>query len=137
MHRLGRVAVAAVCAGLWLAAATGVAQAARARTSAVVGSGSIRSEAPAVSCSTPIRLYDGTSFTGASVSISQRGTWINLGPLNFDNRTSSFRVGACSVDMASAADGGGALYPTCHNPGCEESSMQPGWNNVISSVFLH
>jgi hypothetical protein len=92
---------------------------------------------PEVACSTPLRLYDGTSLTGTFVSISSRGLWINLSSVSFDNRTSSFKVGACSVDLASANGGGGALYEHCLTPGCEEDTMDPGWNNVISSVFLH
>jgi hypothetical protein len=96
-----------------------------------------RGAAPDVACSTPLRLYDGTSLTGTFVSVSTRGSWINLSSLSFDNRTSSFKVGACSVELASASGGGGALYEHCLSPGCEEDTMDPGWNNVISSVFLH
>ena len=138
MHRFTRMAVAAACAGIWLATATGVASAA-ARTAGTPdrGTRSVGAAAPAVNCSTALKLYDATGFGGASVSISERGTWINLSTLGFDNRTSSYRLGACLVDMASGTNGGGALYATCGSPGCQESSMDPGWNNVISSVFIH
>jgi hypothetical protein len=137
MHLFGRTAIAVVCACLWLATATGVAEAARANAGLHSDVRSMGGAAPALSCSTALHLYDGTGFTGSSVSIFERGVWINFSTLGFDNRTSSYRTGACSVDMASGPNGGGALYPTCHNPGCAESSMAPGWDNVISSVFLH
>ena len=137
MHRFGRMAVAAVCATIWLATAAGVAEAGRAGSVTSGGTLSVQGASPALTCSMPLRLYDGTQFTGRSVSISERGVWVNLSTLSFDNKTSSFKVGACTVDMASAAGGGGALYPTCRNPGCQEGTMDPGWNNVISSVYLH
>ena len=98
---------------------------------------SVHRAAPTATCSTPLKLHDGTNQSGASVSISQRSIWIDLSGLGFDNRTSSFTVGACQVDMSSAAGGRGALYATCLNPGCAENTMDPGWDNVISSVLLH
>jgi hypothetical protein len=136
MYRFGRLAVAAMCVTVWLTAAAGIADATGPAGS--TGSANAREgAAPQLSCSVPLKLYDGTNLTGANVSISERGTWINLGPLGFDNRTSSFKVGACTVDLASLSNGGGALYDTCHNPGCVENTMDPGWNNVISSVYIH
>ncbi|MGH8873923.1 MAG: hypothetical protein ACRDVM_01545 [Acidimicrobiia bacterium] len=87
-------------------------------------------------CSSPLRLYDGTYQTGDTVSVWTRSAWINLSGIGFDNRTSSFRVGACAVDLASGTWGGGSLYPRCTYAGCEEDVMASGWNNVISSVYL-
>jgi hypothetical protein len=90
-----------------------------------------------LACSSPLTLYDGTSLSGASVSISTRGLWINLSTVSFDNRTSSFAVGACAIDLASGTNGGGSRYPRCLSAGCVENSMASGWNNVVSSAFLH
>ncbi len=138
MHRVGLAFVAIVSIFVWFAVPAGASGAAGA-----VGApaGTIQSQrggvAPASTCSTALRLYDGASLTGSSVPISERFVWINLSTLGFDNRTSSFKVGACGIDMASAANGGGAWYETCLTPGCEEDTMDPGWNNVISSVYLH
>jgi hypothetical protein len=137
MHRFARMAVAAVCACIWLATAAGVASAAKSVGPPGEGTRLVGGAAPALNCSTALKLYDHTNFGTPSVSISQRGTWINLSTLGFDNRTSSYRLGACLVDMASGQNGGGALYPTCGSPGCGESSMKPGWDNTISSVFIH
>lgn len=91
---------------------------------------------PQVSCSMPLRLYDGTFQTGTSASIYTRGLWINLSDLGFNNRTSSYIVGACAVELAAGANGSGAFYPRCLYAGCDENVMLSGWNNVISSVYL-
>ena len=92
---------------------------------------------PSLNCSSPLTLRNGPNQTGSSATISARGVWINLGSVSFDNMTSSFTVGACSVMMASAANGGGARYPRCLSPGCVENTMDLGWDNVITSVYLH
>ena len=89
------------------------------------------------SCSTPLRLYDGTYLSGTTVSIYTRGAWINLSSYGFDNRTSSFSVGACSVSLAAGSGGGGSHYSECLYAGCVENVMATGWNNVISSVYVH
>ena len=93
-------------------------------------------EVPALTCSTPLKLHDGASQSGALATVSERGVWINLSSVGFDNRTSSFTVGACAIQMASGASGTGALYETCLNAFCVENTMDAGWNNVISSVYL-
>jgi hypothetical protein len=96
-----------------------------------------RSVVPLANCSTPLTLHDGTSQTGAKVTVSARGIWVNLSTLSFDNKTSSYTVGACSVQLASAANGGGALYTSCLSAGCVENTLDPGWDNTFSSVFLN
>ncbi len=88
-------------------------------------------------CSTSLDLYDAGSLGGTHVAIFTRGLWINLSTIGFDNRTSSFAVGACAIDLASGTNGGGSRYPRCLNPGCVENTMVSGWNNTVSSVFLH
>jgi hypothetical protein len=92
---------------------------------------------PVVSCSTPLKLYDGTSLTGGLATVYSRGLWINLSSLSFDNRTSSYKVGACPVELAAGTHGGGSRYPACLFAGCVENIMLPGWNNTISSVYLY
>ena len=91
---------------------------------------------PELTCSTPLTLYNGANRTGASVQISMRGVWINLSTWSFDNKTSSYKVGACAVQLAPQNNGQGNPYPECLNPGCVENTMLPGWDNTISSVFL-
>jgi hypothetical protein len=92
---------------------------------------------PALSCSTPLRLRDGTYQSGTTVSIFPRGIWINLSTLGFDNKTSSYTVGACSIELAALSNGGGAHYAWCLFAGCVENVMVSGWDNVVSSVYLH
>ena len=94
-------------------------------------------DAPALACSSPLILYDYTYLGGASFSVYTRGLWINLSGTGFDNRTSSYRVGACAIDLASASNGGGSRYTRCLYAGCVENTMLSGWNNVVSSVYLH
>jgi hypothetical protein len=122
-----------------------------ARACLVVSSGSIecfrstselrRREAavlvPGVDCSVSLRLYDGTGRTGQMVSVYARGVWVNLSTLSFDNKTSSYAVGACAAEMASGAGGGGSLYSGCLSPWCVANSMGTGWNNAVSSVYLY
>jgi hypothetical protein len=92
---------------------------------------------PSLTCSTPLKLHNGPNQTGTLATVSARGIWINLSSISFDNMTSSFTVGACSVSLASATNGGGALYTRCLSAGCVENTMDLGWDNVISSVYLH
>jgi len=87
-------------------------------------------------CSTGLRLYDGTGYSGSVLVILDRSLWINLSLYGFDNRTSSYKVGACSSYFAENANGGGSWYPTSATEAWDQaSSMQSGWNNRISSVF--
>jgi hypothetical protein len=92
---------------------------------------------PAISCSSPLVLHNGTYQTGTSVAVYARGLWVNLSTVGFDNKTSSYRVGACAVELASGSGGGGVHYTHCLSAGCAEDVMDPGWDNVISSVYLH
>jgi hypothetical protein len=92
---------------------------------------------PEVNCSSPLTLYNGTNQTGGFVSVYARGSWVNLSAYGFDNKTSSYTVGACAAELAALSGGGGAHYSGCLNAWCEEDSMSFGWNNITSSVYLH
>jgi hypothetical protein len=94
-------------------------------------------ETPEVSCSSPLKLYNYTNQGGSSAWIYTRGLWINLSTYSFDNKTSSYRVGACAAELAALSDGDGAHYSGCLDAWCEEDSMSFGWNNITSSVYLH
>ena len=89
------------------------------------------------SCSSYLKLYDGTSYTGSSLWLSTRWSWINLSLYGFDQRTSSFKIGACSAYFADLAGGGGAWYPTSGTQAYDvASTMASGWNNDVSSVYI-
>ncbi len=89
------------------------------------------------SCSSFVRLYDGVFYTGASLWLSSRSTWLNLSSLGFDQRTSSFKIGACSAYFADYSNGGGAWYPTWATQAWHVAPwMASGWDNDVSSVFI-
>lgn len=87
------------------------------------------------SCAAPLRLYSGRQRSGRVLSISARGRWVNLSSYGFDNVTSSYRTGSCSVTLASGSFGNGGHYPGCTRAHCSVSAMARGWDNVISSVI--
>jgi hypothetical protein len=85
-------------------------------------------------CSTALRLYDGTSHTGAVISLSTRQSLLTLSAYGFDNRTSSYRVGACAVSLYNGI--GTSKYGGNTSANASATSMASGWNNVISSVVI-
>lgn len=89
-----------------------------------------------VSCTSSLRLYDGTGYGGQVLAITARYLWINLSTYGFDNRASSYRVGACPAYLAESSSGGGAWYPGDTSAGRQSWSMAVGWNNRISSAYL-
>jgi hypothetical protein len=93
--------------------------------------------APNLNCSTPLRLHDGTYQAGTTVSVYVRGLWVDLSTFGFDNSTSSYTVGACAIELALGSGGSGLHYPRCLYAGCVENVMATGWNNAVSSVYLH
>lgn len=89
------------------------------------------------SCSGYLRLYDGTNYTGQVLHISGRYQWFDLASFNFNNRTSSFRIGPCSAYFADYAGGGGPWYPTSATQAyAVAATMQSGWNNAVSSLYI-
>jgi hypothetical protein len=91
----------------------------------------------AADCSSSLRLYTASSYTGNVLLILARSVWLNLSAYSFSNVTSSFKVGACSSYLADYNDGGGAWYPIERSAAWEvEPTMYAGWNDRISSVYL-
>lgn len=89
-------------------------------------------------CSTALRLYDGTNYTGSVLFLYDRGIWLNLGALSWSNRASSFKVGACNSILADGTSGGGDWYPTTlSQAGDVAGTMLTGWNNRVSSVYIY
>jgi hypothetical protein len=91
---------------------------------------------PDVSCSTALKLFADSSYGGRELDFVDRGLWQNLSDWSFDNQTSSYKVGACSVDLADGADGGSPFYPGNTSAGHDEPSMESGWDNRISSIYI-
>lgn len=91
----------------------------------------------ASTCSSYVRLYDGTGYSGTVLYLRDRFQWLNLYLYGFSNRTSSYKIGACSSYFADYTNGGGDWYPTNLTVAYAESpSMISGWNNRVSSVYL-
>ena len=88
----------------------------------------------AARCSSSLRLYDGTSYSGAVIYLTQRGSILPLSSYGFNNRTSSYRVGGCSSTFYNGI--GSSPYPGNTSAWASAASMQPGWNNAISSVYI-
>ena len=87
-------------------------------------------------CSSSLRLYDGTSYSGSVLNLSVQGTYINMSTYGFDNRTSSYKVGACTSSFHSGSSGGGSLYPGNTAAFAQATVMVFGWDNVVSSVYI-
>jgi len=89
---------------------------------------------PRRSGSSPLQLYGGTYRTGEEVFIYTRGPRINLSSVSFSNGTSSFKVGACGVKLASGRGGkrcarhavrAGGICGERHSPGIFVGRRQP------------
>lgn len=87
-------------------------------------------------CSSSLRLYTGTGYSGTVTYFTIRSTWLNLSASGVDNTTSSYKVGACSAALRADAGGGGSSYPGSTSAGAQSSSMVSGWDNRVSSVRL-
>lgn len=108
----------------------------RGTTAVHVPSHSIPSPHRRVSCSTTLRLYSSTSYTGSVLAIATRGVVLNLSGYGFDNSTSSYKVGACASTFWENAGGAGSTYPGSTAAGAVSPSMWIGWDNRISSIFI-
>ena len=85
-------------------------------------------------CSTVLKLYDGTGYNPAVLALGTRGTWINLGSYGFAARTSSYIVGSCN---AAFKDANSTVYPGYTGAGAAAPNMTSGWDNRITSVYIY
>ena len=92
-------------------------------------------------CASPVKLYEGAWGTGSQAHIwGQRFSWTNLSghPHYFNQKTSSYRIGACDAIFADYANGGGAHYPTQWTEANDVFlGMASGWDNDVSSVYIN
>lgn len=82
-------------------------------------------------CSPGMTLYNGTSFTGANVTILTQSTWINLGTLGFNNVTSSWKTGCAGGYLADGTGGAGTRIGMAANG--QQSSLGT-FDNLASSA---
>lgn len=100
---------------------------------AIAASGIGRGDASILStCSSTLRLYDGTSFTGTVLALSLEGSWIQLSANNFSAKTSSYIIGACNSSFKDAS----SVYPGTTTAGASASTMASGWDNRVTQVFI-
>lgn len=85
----------------------------------------------AATCSPPMSLYDGTSFTGSNLNIYTQSLWINLSGYAFDNRTSSWTTGCAGGYLANGTGGGGTRIGM---PAYNQQSSLGSFNNLASSA---
>ncbi len=85
-------------------------------------------------CSSSLRLFDGTNYGGAVLVLTTRQVFLNLSAYGFDNRTSSYKVGACATNFYSGSSGGGSSFTGGANT--QSPTMLVGWNNILSSVYI-
>ena len=89
------------------------------------------------SCGSYLKLYDGTYYGSPSLWLSTRLQWLNLSNYGFNQRTSSFKIGACSAYFADLSNGGTPWYPTSLTQAYDVGpTMLSGWNNDVSSVYI-
>ena len=100
------------------------------------GPGETLYAASSYSCSSSLRLFDYTYYGGRELWFWDRGYWQNLWDYGFDNRTSSYAVGACYAHLAEHSWGGGWWYPGPTYPYAGEPVMSSGWSNVVSSIYI-
>jgi len=91
---------------------------------------------PNLNCSSALELFSGTKYTGTELSIFDEAVWINLSTYGFGDETKSYKVGACQASMASAANGGGTIYPGPMTAGTDAPSMESGWADRIESAYV-
>jgi len=98
--------------------------------------GSVSAYSYSYSCSSSLRLYEYDWYGGRRLSFWDRGYWQNLANYGFEDRTSSYIVGACPVWLAEHGDGGGDWYPGPTYPYAGVGSMSWGWQDTISSIYI-
>ena len=87
-------------------------------------------------CSSSVRLYSGTSYSGSVLWLSTQFSFLNLSNYGFNNVTSSYRIGACDAVFYDLNNGGAPQYGGATWAGASSASMLAGWDNRVSSVFI-
>lgn len=88
-------------------------------------------------CSAGAELYNSPQFTSYLTTIRQRGHWVNLG-VNFNDKTTSYRMVACGGHLAEGYNGAGYWCPYPTYAGGQMADLNgTTWNDRISSVYLN
>jgi hypothetical protein len=89
------------------------------------------------SCFWSLTLYEHAGYGGAVLYLAAQYVWIDLSSRGFNDKTSSYYIGACDSIFAEHADGGGSWYPGNTTAWASSPGMAPGWNDRISSVAIN
>ena len=103
---------------------------------AATGDGTTTSGWRRAACSSSVRLYSGTSYSGSVLWLSTQFSFLNLSNYGFNNITSSYRIGACGSTFYDLNNGGAPQYGGATWAGASSASMLAGWDNRVSSVFI-
>ncbi|GHE63566.1 hypothetical protein [Streptomyces capitiformicae] len=89
-------------------------------------------------CSSPLELGEHIDLrpNGRILRFYDRGSWQNLTRYNFNNKTSSYRTGACTAHLAENLGGEGNWYPGNTGPNHYERAMSSRWNDRVSSIKI-
>lgn len=90
---------------------------------------------PSAACSSSVRLYTATNYGGSVYVYTARQQVINL-QSGIDNQTSSYKIGACGATFYENASLGGAMYPGSTSANASSTSMNSGWDNRVSSIWI-
>lgn len=89
-----------------------------------------------LSCSSYLRLYTGTGYTGSVLALTTQFAYLNLSSYGFNNVVSSYKVGGCSAAFFDLTNGGAPQYGGATSAYQWSTSMLLGWDNRVSSVFI-
>jgi hypothetical protein len=87
-------------------------------------------------CYWSLNLYEHANHTGAVLYLAEQEYWINLADKGFNDKTSSYYIGACDSIFAEHTGGTGSWYPGNTTAWASSTGMAPGWNDRISSVYI-
>jgi hypothetical protein len=88
-------------------------------------------------CSTGLELFQNISYGGTELVIYVKSIWLNLSTYSFSDALSSYKVGACSISMTDAPNGGGNVYPGATSAGSDVSWIGTAWNDRVQSVYIY
>ncbi len=88
------------------------------------------------SCGSYLRLYTGSNYSGSVLALTSQYVYLNLSNYGFNNVTSSYRVGGCSSYFFDLSSGGPPQYGGATWAWAESASMNAGWDNRVSSIYI-
>ena len=85
-------------------------------------------------CSSFVCLYQHSNYTGDFLCLRERRVEHNLSTWGFDNRMTSYKVGACNVTFWSGASNEGSKFVA--SAGTSNPNVGSTWNDRVSSIWI-